>query len=304
MAKIMVIGANPAWQKNVRCERLVPGEVVRVKKGPGAAAGKGFNCAQAMVELGESVVLVSGVGTDAEAWRQECTAHRIELREFPLEGSIRLATTVLESDGRVTEIVEEGPAAATGAQSELERLLAQHPGDWPVAICGTFPDGLDLVGLAAGLAHRQGMVLVDSMPLARQLLHQPVDCPGLVLKLNFAEWKAIIQHWTLDGVLSEARHRLGKVRLVLTAGAEGSCAEDEQGKRCHFPVGKLVDGAQIHPIGAGDAFSAGILVGTLRGFPFFQSCSFGSLVAQVSCRHPLPSRVVREEVDRVWAEIE
>lgn len=304
MAKIMVIGANPAWQKNVRCERLVPGEVVRVKKGPAAAAGKGFNCAQAMVELGEAVVLVSGVGSDAQAWRQQCRDHRMELRELPLDGEIRLATTVVESDGRVTEIVEEGPPAAEGSQAELEACLAQHPAEWPLAVCGTFPEGFDLGRLASGLEHRLGMVLVDSMPLVRQLLQHPVECPGLVLKLNFAEWKAIIQHWTLEGVLSEARHRLGNVRLVLTAGAEGSCAEDAQGKRCHYPVGKMMAGSQVYPIGAGDAFSAGILVGTLRELPFFQACSFGSLVAQVSCRHPLPSRIVRADVDRIWAEIE
>lgn len=303
MRQIMVVGANPAWQKIVRCEHLVPGEVVRVKKSQGGAAGKGFNCAQAIATLGEGVLLVTGIGIDGDSWRSACRDHRLDVFELPLAGEIRTATTIQEADGAVTEIVEEGPPAAGWSQEALEERMSAHPIDWPIALCGTFPEGFDLGRVAARLEGRGAMVLVDSIPLVRELLHRPVPCPGLVLKLNFSEWKSVTQHWTVDGVLSEVRKRLGEVRLVLTAGADGAYAEDESGRRRHFPVGRHTQGAQIHPIGAGDAFSAGILVAEVRELPFLEACSFGSVAAQLSCRHPLPSRLVRDEVDRVWGEL-
>lgn len=303
MAKIMVVGANPAWQKVVRCDRVTLGEVLRVKRVQSGAAGKGFNCAQAVASLGEEVLLVSGIGIDGDPWRSACLDHRLEVCELPLAGEIRTATTILEADGRVTEIVEEGPPAAAWSQETLEERMALHPHDRPLALCGTLPEGFDPVRIAEKLTGRTAMVLVDSIPLVRQLLHSPVRCPGLVLKLNFSEWKSVVQHWTVDGVLSEVRHRLGEVGLVLTAGADGAYAEDATGRRRHYPVGRIPEGVQIHPIGAGDAFSAGILVAQVRGLGFFESCSFGSVAAQVSCRHPLPSRLSRAEVDRVWAEL-
>ncbi len=303
MTQIMVVGANPAWQKVVRCERLVPGEVVRVKKGQAGAAGKGFNCAQAVSTLGECALLVTGIGIDGDSWRAACRDQRLEVFELPLAGEIRTATTVVDADGTVTEIVEEGPPAAAWSQEALEERMSAHPAGSPIALCGTFPEGFDPARIVSRLESRAAMVLVDSIPLARQILQTPVPCPGLVLKLNFTEWKSVTQHWTVDGVFSEVRKRLGDVRMVLTAGSDGAYAEDETGRRRHFPVAPAVHGAQLHPIGAGDAFTAGILVGEVRELPFFECCSFGSLTAQLSCRQPLPSRLVRAEVDRLWAEI-
>ncbi|HNY29811.1 MAG TPA: PfkB family carbohydrate kinase [Fibrobacteria bacterium] len=303
MTQIVVVGANPAWQKVVRCERLSPGEVVRARRIQSGAAGKGFNCAQAIASLGERVVLVSGVGEDAEAWRQACLDHRLEVFELPLEGETRAATTVIEVDGRVTEIVEEGPPASARSQHVLEERLAAHPVHQPLAFCGTFPEGFDMAGIASCLEARTGLVVVDSIPLVRELLHRPVVCPGLVLKLNFAEWKSVVQHWTVDGLLAEVRHRLGEVGLVLTAGADGAYAEDASGRRRQYPVARHPDLTQVHPIGAGDAFTAGMVVGHARGLGFLEACAFGSVAAQVSCRHPLPSRLARAEVDHLWAEV-
>ena len=127
MARILVLGANPAWQKNATCARLRPGKVVRIRPALTGAAGKGFNCAAALQRLGRDPVLISGVGTDALEWEDACRSAGIDLLGFPLAGRIRQAVTLRDLEtNEVTELVEEGPPVGDGAQRIVEEALGRE----------------------------------------------------------------------------------------------------------------------------------------------------------------------------------
>ncbi len=71
--------------------------------------------------------------------------------------------------------------------------------------------------------------------------------------------------------------------VVITCGADGALALDSTtGEQVHVPAVPL---DALDPIGAGDVFTAGIVLGTLRGWPLAQRLAFANLIAALSVQH-------------------
>jgi hypothetical protein len=91
--------------------------------------------------------------------------------------------------------------------------------------------------------------------------------------------------YTRTGDPRSALHRLAEVvpLAVVTCGGEGSMAVDattgEEAQAPSVPV-------DAHdPTGAGDVFGAGLVLGTLRGWPLAQRLAFANLCAALSVQH-------------------
>lgn len=289
MRRILVLGANPAWQKNATCAKLTPGGVVRIRPAQTGAAGKGFNCAAALRRLGWDPLLVSGIGTDAREWEDACRAEGIGLVGFPLTGRVRQALTLrdLEAD-EVTEVVEEGPPAAPGAQRAVEDALASDRAS-DLCCCGTLAPGLDADGIAAAAASRTGIVLIDSLPLVRSVLGAPRVPARLVLKLNESEWTSLAGR-DLESSWAVVRSAVPDAQLVATRGAAGSTASRPGEGTVSLLAPAFPPGTTVHPIGAGDAYTAGLMDGLSRGMALPEACGRGAALARASCLDPLPSR--------------
>lgn len=272
---------------------------MRVRKKAAAAAGKGFNCAQALALLGHKVDLLSGVGLDASAWEEECFRHRLVLSPVPLDGPIRMATTIQESDGRTTELVEEGPHASAGAWSCVQRRLGEHPAAGPVVACGSLPEGLPASELSQALLAHPGLVVIDSVPLVREILSSGAERshPGLVLKLNAQEWHSCLGVEEPALIAARTRKKFPLVALVVTMGNRGAWVQDQEGVERDIGLALSIPAEECYPIGAGDAFTAGLVAGLAEGQAFLEAALQGSRVAELSCRHELPSRFDPEE----WA---
>jgi sugar/nucleoside kinase (ribokinase family) len=91
--------------------------------------------------------------------------------------------------------------------------------------------------------------------------------------------------YTRAGTPEEALRRLsGLVPLVVvTCGADGALALDSaDGEIVHAPA---VPVDALDPTGAGDVFTAGFILGTLRGWPLAQRLSFANLIGALSVQH-------------------
>ena len=64
MAKILVVGLNPAWQKVLCFRDFRPGEVNRAVSLDALASGKGINTAKVLRRLGHEVWLLQILGGD------------------------------------------------------------------------------------------------------------------------------------------------------------------------------------------------------------------------------------------------
>lgn len=298
--EVLVVGANPAWQKSVVCDRWEPGEVVRVRLTSTAPAGKGFNTALAIRSWGVSVELVSGVGPDAADWEAACRAQGIGLDVFRLAGPIRTATTIrdLSRDG-VTEMVEEGFGVEEGAEEDLVRAVERKgAAARAVVVAGTFPPGMSPRQLFESLSGATVPVVVDSVPGVR-VLRDLDRVPGVLFaKLNEAEWKGVFGESDLGSALRAARRRWPGACLLATRGREGALVWGPGGDVHSLTGDPLPADREIHPIGAGDAFTAGMVVELLSGSAPLPACRRGMAVARASCFHPLPARFSREDVDR------
>lgn len=294
---VLVVGANPAWQKSVTTSRLTPGEVVRVKLEATAAAGKGFNTAHAIRAFGVEVDLVSGVGPDASDWEQVCREARIGLVAFPLSGPIRTATTIRDlSTAEVTEIVEDGFAARDGADSVIGDALGRLlPRAGTVVVSGTFPPGLSPRGTLEALGAATVPVLIDSVPVVRCLREMNLDLASVVLKLNESEWISVLGGPDLSTALGAARRIWPKAHLLATRGKHGAVLWEVAGGSHSLTAESYAEEHLVHPIGAGDAFSAGLAVKLLEGESVLESCVHGMSVARASCLHPLPARFSMED---------
>ena len=91
--------------------------------------------------------------------------------------------------------------------------------------------------------------------------------------------------YTRAGTPEEALRRLGGLCpvVVITCGADGALALDSAtGEIVHAPA---VPVDALDPTGAGDVFTAGFILGTLRGWPLDRSLAFANLIAALSVQH-------------------
>jgi sugar/nucleoside kinase (ribokinase family) len=92
-------------------------------------------------------------------------------------------------------------------------------------------------------------------------------------------------HYTrADTPEAAARRLAGLVPLVIvTCGADGAIAIDAaDGELVRVPA---VPVGALDPTGAGDVFTAGIILGTLRGWPLDQRLAFANLIGALSVQH-------------------
>lgn len=288
---VLVLGANPAWQRIVTTAHVHLGDVVRVQRVAECPAGKGYNCAQAIFHLGGRPILIGGCGPGDGEWETACREGGVQTASFPLEGPIRTALTLVESStGQTTELVEVGPAATPGADTLLDLLLGQRlPGAAVLVVCGSFPSGLSPETVLAAWTRDPIPLVVDSLPLAR-ILTLPPEHPRVVLKLNLAEWQSLLGPLPAQELLALARERWPEAELVATLGREGCAALKPDGTWLRKQPMPFPADQTVHPIGAGDAFCAGLAKIVALGGNLEQALSEGLALARASCLHQLPAR--------------
>ncbi len=281
---VLVFGPNPAWQRRFECPALT-GEVVRGRGFPVLPAGKGANCATALKIAGLPVTLLTGSDRDG-TYAKALDAARLRTAVFPLEGPVRTATTVHETtSGRTTELVEEGPAAAPEAMAAVSEALRSFRGA-AIAALGSLPAGLPVADLARELGSAETSVILDSVALIGAL--EPTPRERLWLKMNGSEWKKLGGSDDLETALAAAQERFPGARIIATLGAEGAAGwQNGTLQRFFLPDATVRRGH--HPIGAGDAFAAGLAAGIARGETERDTLAFALAISWASCLDPRPA---------------
>lgn len=303
-APLLILGANPAWQRVVSTPLVRLGDVLRVRTEARGPAGKGFNCAQAVYNLGGRPLLIGGCGPGESAWEHALSDAGVECASFPLEGPIRTALTLQETtSGQCTEIVEEGPAVSPGSEVLLERLLDQYlPKASALVVCGSFPSGLSTESTLRAWTRRPVPLLIDSIPLARSLTSIPAGVRCIV-KLNISEWRELFGDCEQEDILTQAQERWPTTEVIATMGRDGCMARRSDGAFLRRIPPPLPSDRSVHPIGAGDAFTAGLAKILALGGSLEEGLAEGLALARASCLHPLPARFQATDLRRMRAEL-
>jgi sugar/nucleoside kinase (ribokinase family) len=251
------------------------------------AGGCAVNTAVILARLGVRVGLVGKVGDDEYGgWLRRSLARRQVLVDgvSPSRASATSQTVILPVDGEDRRYIHVPGANAELAVSDL---AAVPPGARVLAIGGYLAlAGLDPNGVAdllAGARARGTATLLDivvprgaddPVKALRPVLPH-VDC----FLPNQDEARLVTGH---DNPADQARALLdwGCASVVITCGADGAVYADParliRVRPC--PV-EVVDGS-----GAGDAFTAGIILGLIEGWPAERRLRFAAALGGSVCR--------------------
>ena len=299
---ILCLGTTPAVQRVMRFRRLALGAVNRAAVTLDGIGGKSFNVAKVLHALGERALVVAFLGGERGALLRALLAERgIELDCVEVGASTRQCVTVVdESSGEVTELVEESRPVARANYDSLMETVRRRVGQCrAVVMSGTLAPGggEDFYAQCVGAARAGGVVaVVDAQGPA---LAHALEAAPHVVKPNRIELAATLRRDLPDeaavcDAMRELRER-GARRVVVTAGPGPTLAYD--GRTFWRITAPPV--TAVNPIGAGDAFTAGMVQGLLRGAGLDEACRRGSAAGSASALKLMVAEVDGADVERL-----
>jgi tagatose 6-phosphate kinase len=267
---------------------LTVGAVHKVSQVFSHIGGKGVNVSRTVAALGGQTKVTGLIGqaTLDEATR-ELEAAGLASALFPVARPARQTVTVTAKDGTATAFDEAGPHITeqewTGFEQHFHNLVQEAD---MVVIAGSLPPGTpeeSLEHLCKEANRHRIPVILDARGAAMRAAQRQAP---LVSKLNRGELEQTLDRRlaTEQDILEGARelHAQGAQNVVVTFGPDGAIGVNEHGAwRVTHPA------ASGNPIGAGDAFSAGLALALLESDePFDEAIRRGAAAALASLRAP------------------
>lgn len=299
---MLIATPNLCLDITVRVARLELGTIARATDTDTSAGGKGVNAARAATLLGAAPMITGFLPTvDGSRFEQLLAAEGTSFRPVAVDGVLRVATILLEDDGRVTVVNGRGPEVDPAHwQSYLDQLTALVPASGVLVCSGSLPPGVPLDGYRqlTEIGHLAGVpVVVDAAP--QVLAHTLTASPDLVSP-NLSEAEGVLFGRSDEQVhergadvparavrASLQLHRAGARRAVVTAGAAGA-ALTTAGGSWWLPAPRV---NVVNPIGAGDCFAAGAALALLAGAADLDIVKRGMAAASASCETATAGRL-------------
>lgn len=164
---IITVCMNPAIDKTVEIEKLVPGGLNRIQKVERDAGGKGINVSKTIHELGGRSIATGFLGGSAGRTIEAVLKEKEIGCDFVyVNGETRTNTKVFEESGAVTELNEPGPDISDEKIQELlDKLEGYAKEETLFVLSGSIPKGVDkgIYGKIITLVHKKGAkVLLDA----------------------------------------------------------------------------------------------------------------------------------------------
>jgi 1-phosphofructokinase len=292
MARILVTGLNPAWQKTLEFESLRWGHVNRAAVCHEFGAGKGLNTAKVLSRFGHEAWLLQVIG-GINGQRFDAWGRREGIRTLNVEvrAETRVCTTVIDkTTGEVTELIE--PFVAAPEEDAMQRALEMIPSGPAffdaLLFCGTVPAGMTPSLYLNILRRTQApFSVLDSFKDLPEGLLNEVTC----LKINrheFEELKKTEPDWT-------ARQERVPPILLTDGPRPARFLRKERGKFLEhtFLLPRLEK--VRNPIGAGDTVTAAFTHFVLSGVPMPEAFRQALAVGSASCLTMEPGEFREEE---------
>ena len=261
---ITTICLNPALDRTVTVDRLLPGEVNRIRSARTDVGGKAVNVARVCRRLGLESQVIGCAGAEGYGrLRDAMKAEDVGCRFHTVEGAIRVNTKVVPLDGSsVTELNEPGPTLTAEDLDVLFDMAIEYTrhSDFAV-ITGSLPPGCP-----ADTYQRLIEVLAPVpciLDVSGEALLRGVEAQPFLIKPNHHELASTlgINLTTHDDIRTAARTLLdrGVNHVVVSLGGDGALYVGTEG--CFYAPSIPVTVRST--VGAGDAMVGGFLYGCL-----------------------------------------
>ena len=239
--------------------------------------GAPFNMAFHTARLGHEVTFISAVGDDQRGVRARQKAVKLGIDDRYIQTNSSLPTgtvTVTLDEARQPSFVLQRPAAYDHVMLS-ERQLAALAAVKPEWICfGTlfFTSGVNLATLRR---------LLEACPRARRFY-------DVNLRLDNWNHGLVLELLALADVVKMNEAEMEVVAPALSAAREATVCVTHAERGCLID-GEAVPGFRVEvadAVGAGDAFSAGLLHGLSQGWPNRQAAEFANRVGAIVASRP------------------
>ena len=272
MRRIVTVTLNPAIDRTVWVEALIPGTTIRTADTHARIGGKGINVARGVARIGAPVIALGLAGEDqATPIERYLDSLGVPSRFIRTPGETRTNLKIIEqANGRLTEINGSGAEVSTHEVDalELELLSVVDQGDVGVVVlAGSLPMGVDASVYArwTGLLRSRQSSLRVLADASDEALEQVARARPFFLKPNRVEAAALTRRRIeTDADAAEAVQvivALGVRGVLLSLGSAGAVAgwgsavEPLPSSPISVPPGQLQT-----TVGAGDAMVARIAV--------------------------------------------
>ena len=298
---ILTVTLNPAIDQTVVVESIVVGETNRIKESRLDPGGKGVNCSRALRELGAGTAATGFAPGGLGRYIEQVLSDLGVICDFVhTRGEVRMNMTIHNLRRNTsTMIVGPGPQTEPRYQQQLFTRVRRHlsPGDW-IVVAGSVPPPLspgiyyDLISL--GNAIGANTVLdADGEPLAAGVSARPTLVKANRRELGRLFNRDLASEEEAIDALTELRR--GGVKIAaITRGREGSIGMDAHGAWRALPP-------RIHqstPVGAGDAFLAGLVKVLSEGGPLPEALRLATAAGAAAALTTGTQLARREDVER------
>jgi 1-phosphofructokinase family hexose kinase len=300
---ILCSAACPSVDKLFAVDRLQPGAVHRPLEFVQLPGGKAINVARATIALGAEAEVVALVGGHAGRWLlEELHQEGVPVRRAWTTVETRASLSVLDRDaGALTEFYEAGERIAEGEWDAFEAAVeaALLPGAWLVT-SGSAPRGAPVDAHARLVCLARDRGVMSAVDARGDALAAALDARPGVVKANADEAGELVGEPVATGAAALAAAQWMRARAggdghvaIVTRGVDGAVMIAPDGSAFE---GRL-DARGPYPVGSGDAFLAGLLVGRERGEEWRDAFTLALAAAAANAECPGPGRLEPGRVD-------
>ncbi|MDD3279525.1 MAG: 1-phosphofructokinase [Lachnospiraceae bacterium] len=258
---IITVTMNPAIDKTVDVDTLIPDGLNRIKRVELDAGGKGINVSKTICELGGKSIATGFLGGNTgKIIENVLNQKNIENDFIWVEGETRTNTKVFSENGGVTELNEPGPVISEEHMNKLLEKLESYAGkDTLVVLAGSIPAGVpkDIYAQIIKKVHAKGAsVLLDA---DGEMFRKALEAGPDIIKPNrdeLEEYAGIDYRASEEELLeiAEKLHEKGITTVAVSMGKSGAMLlKDTYKVKCPALSVKTHS-----TVGAGDAMVAAL----------------------------------------------
>jgi 6-phosphofructokinase 2 len=305
LSTLVTITLNPAIDRTLVVDRVVPEKKLRTGPPRFEPGGGGINVARAACRLGGSALAVFPSGGDAGRLLERLlgTEH-VPFRAIPIDGVTRENITIEETATRQDyRFVLPGPHLhPSDAHACVQAIEALTPAPAYVVASGSMPAGVEagfLAELGARVKARGAKFVLDSSGAALSLA---LEAGVFLVKPNLPELCQIAGRPLEDDASQEAAARAivadGRAEIVLASlGAGGALVVWRDGTaRLRSPVVPIRS-----RVGAGDSTVAAMVMRLADGWTVLDAATFGIAAGAAAVMTHGSELCRREDTERLYA---